>query len=70
MSRRPLVASLSVAGSYQALVQTTWTLTSGLTARTPSTKALVMRITSGMGMGATYPMRFFCVIVPATRPLR
>ena len=46
-------ASLSLPGSYQLLTHTTLTLALGLTSLAPKVKALIPRITSGMGNEAT-----------------
>lgn len=48
-----LAASFSVAGLYQVLVHTTFTVTLGLTDCAPNVKALIPRTTSGIGKAAT-----------------
>src|SRR5574341_1577842 len=70
LSRRASAASRSLGGSYQDCDQTTLTVAFGFTDRTPRAKALMPRITSGMGCAATYPMVFVFVILPATIPER
>ena len=53
LSRIAWAESPSTTGSNQVLVQTTSTSASGLVSLTPRVKALIPRMTSGMGKAAT-----------------
>ena len=46
----------AVAGSKKQLMNDTLTVASALVSATPSTKALTMRLTSGIGIAATTPI--------------
>ena len=63
-------ASVSLGGSNQAPIQTTFTLIFGFTVWAPSVYALMFRSTSGIGNEATKPSVFDLVMPPATMPAR
>ena|SRR3989442_12685513 len=63
-------AFFSFAGSNHEFVQTIFTFAFGLAVRAPSVKALVWRMTSGIGNATTSPIVFFLVAAPAAIPAR
>ena len=67
---RLLVASASLTGIDQSPVKMTVQVIFGSTLRAPSSKALMLRRTCGMGFAATNPVFFDFVVWPATMPLR
>src|SRR5512133_1632480 len=60
-----IAASRSLAGSNQDETQTARVVTAGLTDCAPSVKALMLRITSGIGKEATTPSLLVLVVLPA-----
>ena len=63
-------ACLAAAGSKKLLMNETFTVASGLVSFTPSTKALTMRLTSGIGIAPTTPIVSLSVRPPASMPAR
>ena len=63
-----VAASASLPGSNHLLIHTTFVLTFGFTLCAPSVKALILRITSGIGIDATKPSVLVLVILPAIMP--
>ena len=60
----------AVAGSKNELMNDTLTVASALVSPTPMTKALTMRLTSGIGIAATTPIVPDSVSPPASIPAR
>src|SRR6478672_11174815 len=65
-----IAASRSLAGSNQDDTQTARVEIFGFTDCAPRVKALMLRMTSGIGNDATTPSLFDLVILPASTPAR
>ena len=63
-------ACLAVAGSKKLLMNDTLTVASGLVSFAPITKALTIRLTSGIGIAPTTPIVSDLVSPPASMPAR